>query len=126
MRVLVAICTYNGEKYIKEQLDSIFQNTYQPNQIAVCDDASTDHTIQIVRSLLDEWGGYYTIVSNPQNIGVDKNFEQCFRLCEGELIIPCDQDNVWDKDYIKSFVEVFENMMRLSLPFAMDLLRILN
>lgn len=96
MSYSVAICTFNGEKYLSEQLDSILSQSIKPKQIVVCDDGSTDKTNIIV--------SHFTInhpeinwkhKKNDVQMGVIKNFEQAINLCDEEIVFLSDQDDVW-------------------------------
>lgn len=104
----VAICTYNGEKYIAEQINSIISQSIKPNQIVICDDGSSDDTILIAKSILDDSGIDYLININKQRLGITKNFDNCFSLCSNDIIFPCDQDNVWHPEFIESFLLFFQ------------------
>jgi len=93
--ISVALCTYNGEKYIREQIESIISQTLLPGEIILCDDASSDDTFIIAESLLKESGIPYKAVKNKENIGYNKNFEQALGLASNDYIALCDQDDVW-------------------------------
>ena len=54
MKISVALCTYNGEKYILEQLESILSQTLLPDEIMVCDDCSSDRTVELIKSIIPE------------------------------------------------------------------------
>ncbi len=103
----IAMCTYNGEKYIREQLESIIGQTLPPDEIVICDDCSKDHTIQVVRDTLKNWDGRWTLVCNEKNLGYKKNFEKAISLCHGDIIYLSDQDDVWDIHKIEIMNEVF-------------------
>jgi len=90
----IAMCTYNGEKYLREQLDSLVAQDYPNLEIVIVDDCSTDSTPQ----LLEEYAGQhpnFTIHQNEQNMGFRRNFEKALKLCSGEIISLCDQDDIW-------------------------------
>ena len=95
MSVECVLCTYNGAEYISEQLDSIGRQTCLPNRLIVCDDASQDDTVEIVR----EWSRgvpfQVDIYVNDSGLGVIGNFEKALALTEGEYIFFADQDDVW-------------------------------
>ncbi len=94
-RISIALCTYNGERYLAELLQSLASQRLRPWELVVCDDCSTDSTL----SILEEFGRSapfrVSITSNTENLGVIKNFEKAFSLCTGDYIAPCDQDDVW-------------------------------
>ncbi|WP_029274509.1 glycosyltransferase family 2 protein [Pedobacter borealis] len=98
--VSIALCTYNGEKYLRQQLDSIVNQTYPNLEIVVVDDVSSDNTIEI----LNEYALKHTkfrIIRNELNLGYVKNFEKAIGLCNGEYISLSDQDDIWSLDKIQ-------------------------
>ena len=98
--ISIALITYNGEKYIKEQLDSILNQTIQDFELVVCDDCSTDTTVSILQAYaqIDE---RIKVYENTANSGVLKNIEKAIKLCKGEFIALSDQDDVWDKMHLQ-------------------------
>ncbi|MGZ8190249.1 MAG: glycosyltransferase family 2 protein [Methylococcaceae bacterium] len=92
--VSVVIATYNGERFLHEQLDSIILQTYQHIEIIAVDDCSTDNTAAILNEYAAKYP-HFTFVKNEQNIGYQKNFEKGFQLAKGDYIAPCDQDDIW-------------------------------
>lgn len=108
MKVSVALCTYNGEKYLSEQLDSMMNQSILPDEIIVCDDGSKDTTIEILSSYLKKYPNIFKILKNESNLGFIKNFEKAMKLCTNEIIIISDQDDVWEQDKIKETLHFFE------------------
>ena len=108
MKISIALCTYNGEKFLREQLDSFSVQTRLPDEVVVGDDCSTDRTVEI----LEEWAKTapfrVEIVRNPQNLGYEKNFEQTMLRCTGDVIFPSDQDDVWLPEKL-SRLFIFDN-----------------
>lgn len=99
-KISVAIATYNGEKFITKQFDSILSQTLLPDEIIIVDDASNDNTLKI----LNVYALQYPIIkifTNEQNLGATKTFERAVNLCDGEFIILSDQDDVWFKNKIE-------------------------
>jgi glycosyltransferase involved in cell wall biosynthesis len=94
-QISVALCTYNGERFLARQLASIQQQTRTPDELVVCDDCSTDSTIEILKDFAASAGFPVRIIRNEQNLGFVANFEQAIRLCQGDLIALCDQDDIW-------------------------------
>lgn len=101
MEISVALCTYNGAPYIREQMNSILDQTRTPDEIIVCDDKSTDETIEILNDYHEDNKDVIEIYPNEQNLGVTKNFEKCIRLCSGDVITLSDQDDIWEKTKIQ-------------------------
>lgn len=102
-RVSVAMATYNGEKYLKEQLDSLYSQTVVPDEIVVCDDCSNDRTIDILEEYHQKKGLKYYI--NSSNLGVNKNFEKAIRLCTSDYVAICDQDDIWFPKKIETLLK---------------------
>jgi len=107
--------TYNGEKYLKEQLDSIINQTYKNIEIIVQDDCSTDKTIDI----LNQYKKHITIYKNNTNLGYIKNFETLIQKTNGNFIALCDQDDIWEKDKIEILLD---NIKGYSLIYSNSLL----
>lgn len=123
MQKSVALCTYNGEKYLKEQLESILQQSIAVNEIIVCDDNSTDQTFAILEKYQSQYPHLLSIYRNEKNLGYVKNFEKAIMLCSGDLIFLCDQDDIWYKNKVESVEKVFvENLQATVLCHNINLL----
>lgn len=85
--------TYNGGKFLREQLDSIYTQTLLPDEVIVVDDCSTDDTVKILEEYKMKYGLKYFI--NEKNLGYNKNFERAITLCTGDYIALADQDDIW-------------------------------
>lgn len=109
MKVSVALCTYNGEKYLSGQLNSIMDQTIRPDEIIICDDRSTDKTIEILSEYQSKYPETFKVFVNEDNLGFVKNFEKAMYLCSHEIIIISDQDDIWEKDKISETLHFFEN-----------------
>jgi glycosyltransferase involved in cell wall biosynthesis len=94
-RISVAMCTYNGERFLAQQLASIAQQSRLPDELVVCDDRSTDRTVAMIREFAASVRYPVRIFENEHNLGVAANFERAIRLCEGNLIALADQDDIW-------------------------------
>ena len=95
MRKSVALCAFNGEKFIQQQLDSILQQSSAIHEIVVCDDLSTDDTFKILQKYQNQHPNLFRIFQNESNLGYVKNFEKAITLCTGDLIFLSDQDDIW-------------------------------
>ncbi|CAK6687513.1 UDP-Glc:alpha-D-GlcNAc-diphosphoundecaprenol beta-1,3-glucosyltransferase WfgD [Synechococcus sp. CBW1107] len=91
-RVSVCIATFNGSPYIIDQLLSILSQIGESDEIIICDDFSSDDTVQKITSLADH---RIILYQNHHNIGYTKTFERALRLASGEYIFLSDQDDVW-------------------------------
>lgn len=98
-KVSVALATYNGEEYLREQLDSLCSQEMLPYEIVASDDCSSDSTIKILMEYMDRLN--IRIIQSENNLGVNKNFERAIRTCSGDYIMICDQDDIWFPEKIK-------------------------
>jgi glycosyltransferase involved in cell wall biosynthesis len=96
--------TYNGEKHIAQQLESLSKQTYSNIEIIICDDGSSDNTIDIIQAKqkIDKRIKFFF---NDNTLGIMKNFEKAITLCKGDYIALCDQDDIWDQDKISKLVK---------------------
>ena len=94
-KISVAMCTYNGERFLPQQLASIAKQTRPPDELVVCDDGSTDQTVEMVRDFAASAACSVRLFENHQNLGFVANFEHAIQLCTGDLIALCDQDDTW-------------------------------
>src|SRR5262245_1278028 len=94
----VALCTYNGARFLPEQLESIGSQSRQPDELIICDDGSTDNTVAIVKSFAREAPFPVRLEVNPTNLGSTKNFELAISRCGGDVIALSDQDDIWQAD----------------------------
>lgn len=92
--ISIAMTTFNGELFLREQLDSLINQTYQNIEIIICDDSSTDQTLEILKEYSHIRN--MTYYSNTVQLGVVKNFEKVLSLCTGEYIALADQDDIWN------------------------------
>jgi len=117
-KISIALCTYNGAKYLSSQLESYLAQTYPPGEVVVCDDCSQDETV----SMLDEFARRapfpVRILVNEQNIGSTKNFEKAISRCSGDIIFLSDQDDVWAPNKIERVVNEFDNDCEVGMVFS--------
>lgn len=110
MKTSVALCTCNGGKYIARQLQSIAEGTVLPDEIVVCDDRSTDDTlVQVERFAAATPGIQVRVFVNETRLGSTHNFERAIGLCQYEIILLCDQDDVWHTARIERSLQAFED-----------------
>ena len=104
--VSVVMCTYNGEKFLRPQIDSILSQTWTDLELVIVDDDSSDDTVMI----LDEYRRKDSRVKyfvNEDNIGYNKNFEKAISLAHGNYIAPCDQDDIWEISKIETMMKAW-------------------
>lgn len=105
-RFKILLSTYNGEKYIREQIESILSQTYSNFELIIRDDGSTDNTVKIIETFKKDYKKI--ILHKGNNLGVVKSFLELLKIspcCEEELIAFCDQDDIWKKDKLKNIAE---------------------
>lgn len=107
-KISIAICTYNGEKYLTKQLDSILGQSRVPNEIVVCDDGSTDKTLEILKGYQEKFPNVFKVFVNPKNLGYYKNFEKAIYHCSEDFIITSDQDDIWKNNKVEITQQFFE------------------
>ncbi len=112
-RISVALCTYNGARFIAQQLESIQKQTLPVDEVIVVDDGSSDATTQIVaQSSLP-----ISLLKNAARLGVTKNFENAISHCTGDIIFLCDQDDRWMPDKVQTLVKQLQ-MESVGLVFS--------
>jgi glycosyltransferase involved in cell wall biosynthesis len=108
-KVSIAMCTYNGEQFISEQLESMMNQTRLPDELIVCDDRSTDRTIEILNTFKADAPFPVIIMINELQLGSTKNFEKAIQHCSGDIIFLADQDDVWDSSKIAIMESRFQD-----------------
>lgn len=93
--ISVALCTFNGERFLPAQLASILAQSRLPDELVLCDDGSTDGSMRIVEEFRQRAPFPVRVVRNAANLGSNRNFQQAIELCTGDLIALSDQDDVW-------------------------------
>lgn len=109
MAISVALCTYNGAKFLETQLKSILAQTRPVDEIVVCDDGSTDETIKIITDFKNNYPSLISFHRNDTPLKVIKNFEKAISLCKGDIIFLSDQDDIWKNNKVEQVIDYFEN-----------------
>jgi glycosyltransferase involved in cell wall biosynthesis len=117
-KISVALCTYNGERFLSRQLASMQQQTRLPDELVVCDDCSTDSTIEILQDFAASAGFPVKITRNARNLGFVANFERAILLCQGDLIALSDQDDFWDPMRLERSQQAFVAHPEVGLVFS--------
>jgi glycosyltransferase involved in cell wall biosynthesis len=107
MKLSVALCTYNGSKFIEQQINSILNQTIKVDEIIVCDDKSTDATISILKKIQKN-NPAIVINENELNLKSTKNFEKAIQLCSGDYIFLADQDDLWNIEKVAKTLAIFK------------------
>jgi glycosyltransferase involved in cell wall biosynthesis len=103
----IALCTYNGQRFLRQQLESLSIQTLLPSELVACDDLSSDGTLPILHDFANRAPFPVRIYRNSSRLGVIKNFEQAIAKCCGDLIALADQDDVWFPEKLKTILEAF-------------------
>ena len=107
LKISVAMATYNGESYIKEQLVSLAEQIRRPDEVIIADDCSQDSTVDIIKEFIAERELPWKLVEGKTNLGFKKNFRKALSLTTGDVVFLCDQDDVWCEDKIECISGVF-------------------
>lgn len=107
LTISVAMCTFQGARFVQEQLDSFSAQTRLPDECIICDDGSHDGTREILKSYARTAPFDCRIEENPNNLGTTANFEKAISLCKGEIIALADQDDIWLSQKLKRIEERF-------------------
>ena len=105
--VSIVMCTYNGEKYLAGQLDSILSQTYPLHEILIQDDGSADGTVQIIEDYRKRYP-VIRLIRNEQNLGYNRNFLTAISKASGDYIAVSDQDDIWEAEKIRMMMEELE------------------
>ena len=99
----IAMTTYNVERFLREQIDSILNQTYTDFELIICDDVSSDSTVDILNEYAQKDSRIH-IIQNEKNLGFLKNFEKAIRIClerGAEYIALSDQDDIWLPNHLE-------------------------
>ncbi len=121
-KVSVVLCTYNGSRFLREQLDSVMSQTYPLHEVIIQDDGSQDDTAQIAKEYAAKYDNVFCF-SNEAEHGVNGNFYSAMSRATGDYIAICDQDDVWEKNKIALQVDAIGDRMLCAgrtKPFSQD------
>lgn len=116
MKISVVMTTYNGEKYVEEQLDSIREQTRKADEVLIFDDQSSDKTVQLIQNYINTNNlSSWKVTVNSVNKGWKKNFFEGIQDAIGDVIFLCDQDDIWVCDKIEKMMRVLEKNKKISV-----------
>lgn len=117
MKISVCMATYNGARFVCEQLDSILYQISHNDEIVIVDDCSKDNTVDLIRAYSDT---RIRIFCNSENLGVNKTFEKAISLACGEYIFLSDQDDIWCPGRMKTMKDALDisNVLLVSTLFS--------
>jgi hypothetical protein len=118
MKISIAMCTYKGAQFLREQLDSLLAQHRLPDEVVIRDDASNDETLEILEKFTAVAPFKVDLSVNQTNLGAIRNFENAIDACTGDLIFLCDQDDVWRAEKIEAVEGAFESDPGISLVLS--------
>ncbi|MDO6828654.1 glycosyltransferase [Poseidonibacter sp. 1_MG-2023] len=115
--ISIAMTTYNGEFFLEKQLDSIINQSYKNIEIIICDDKSSDKTLEILQAYVNKYS-FIKLYKNSSNLGYVKNFEKAIKLCTADYIALSDQDDIWENNKLEKQLKIMieEEKHSLDIP----------
>lgn len=126
-KITVLLATFNGAKYLKEQLGSLYLQSKKIDQVLVVDDGSSDNSVELVQSFINEHELFnsWKVKINNINLGPAANFINMCKEAEGDYIFFCDQDDIWMPDKIERMSNIIKNNPDIGLLYA-DVINMVN
>jgi len=118
MKVSIAMGTYNGSTYLNDQLESLARQSLLPSELVICDDSSTDNTVEILEQFKKRAPFPVRIHVNSVRLGWRENFMNCAQMTKGDLIAFCDQDDVWNENKLERCEAEFHHANTLLVMHA--------
>lgn len=112
--VEILMATYNGEKYLYEQIESILNQSYENWILLIRDDKSEDSTVSIIEEYEKKDSRIRLLRDRKGNLGFVKNFEELLKNSQEEFVMFSDQDDYWEKDKIKNYIQILQKDEKLS------------
>lgn len=109
-KVIILLATYNGAKYIKEQVDSILKQEYEDWTLYICDDGSSDDTVRIINDYSSAYKEKIKIIDGKRFGNARDNFLHLLACCTGDYFMFCDQDDVWDSAKVSETLKVMKTV----------------
>lgn len=109
LTVEVVVCTYNGARFIEQQLSSILDQTHPAGRISVYDDGSTDGTVELMEMIAARSGGRLVVSRNGVNLGYARNFAQGLERATADIVFFSDQDDIWERNKIERLLSCFND-----------------
>ena len=114
-RISVVMCTYNGASHLPVQLQSIAEQSRPPDELVVCDDGSADATVSVLRAFAETAPFDVRVFENSANLGADANFSRALSLADGDVLLTCDQDDLWRADKVERIERAFADSPQAGL-----------
>jgi glycosyltransferase involved in cell wall biosynthesis len=118
MRISVALSTYNGSRFLRQQLQSLEDQTLRPDELVVRDDASDDETRRILEEFAARASFRVELELGSRRLGSTPSFERVLERCTGDIIALCDQDDVWRSDKLEVIHRTFSERAAVGLVFT--------
>lgn len=115
MSISVVMTTYNGEKFVCEQLESIKNQSISPDEVLIFDDGSKDSTIELIENYIAENDLNWEVIKNEVNLGWQKNFMQGIKKANGDLIFLADQDDIWHNNKVEIMSYIMKNKSEMNV-----------
>jgi len=110
MKVSVVLAVYNGEKFLREQIESLLQQTHAIDEFVIIDDHSNDNSIKVIESYNFP---ARQLIKHKVNVGPIKTFEEGIKKTTGDIIFLCDQDDIWEAKKVETFLSTFKSSKAL-------------
>lgn len=107
LTISVAMCTFQGERFVREQLDSVAAQARLPDECVICDDNSQDNTVRMLENYARTARFPCRVEVNSKNLGTTANFGSAISRCQGDIIVLADQDDIWFGHKLKVMEERF-------------------
>jgi glycosyltransferase involved in cell wall biosynthesis len=118
MKISIAMCTYNGARFLSEQLTSIMAQSRPPDEMIICDDGSTDETLPLLRQFAENAAFSVRIIENQIRLGSTANFSKAVDLSTKDIVVLSDQDDIWKCDKLEIIENTFSNDPKLACLFT--------
>src|SRR5262245_21653170 len=118
LTISIALCTYNGARFLPDQLRSFLQQERLPDEVVVCDDASTDATPELLKQFAQTAPFPVRVHVNELNLGSTRNFDKAIRHCTSDIILLADQDDIWLPEKIRRIEDEFRNSTSVGLVIS--------
>lgn len=103
-KISVALCTYNGEKYLPAQLDSIIGQSFSPYEIIIVDDGSSDDTLSVLKQYSEKYQNIH-LFCNEERLGFVRNFSLAISKTHGDYVALADQDDIWTNNHLEALLQ---------------------
>jgi len=121
-KISVVMCTYNGEHYLEEQLNSILSQSYPASEIMIVDDCSSDQTWDILLKYKEQYPDLFCCERNSKNVGYHINFVEALQKASGDFIAISDQDDIWKSDKLEVMIQnIGDNFLLVSNSQVVDI-----